>query len=472
MSRIENLAKAVVDVGGGFISDKYSAVSEVYGIVERDNKPEFVQILKIRGSRADPHRHSIYSNEVIGSGTTRILGVKESYAHVKSLLKRQALSGMDILSIQDHNVVDADKERREFETKNEMYEGKTFMSCEYDVMVPGQKSVHVGVWGLDYPFQENVRITQKDVRGLHYKLSRAKARGVDNFRKVCDQEGLIAVLNHPTWITTPKNPLSGEDLDKVSDVFDYLEINGDCQKENLFTLELALEKGKTLVAGSDLHNLRLSKVFTETIRPVNNAAEFLRAVRDGEVAIGNISSLPSVADSPIDVLRSNFNGTRLDMYNDIYRGIGNYLLRDWKNKRKLVTVATFGALMGGGYLLYAPLMVLPVLATAWLMFTFPIKYGFSEKAAVAERTHRLYMDYQDFKLRKNIQSMNGMDEEEVHERTQMLEEIVKQKKEQFINTHFRSPRRPWEAVAETLFPKELKPDYDFSKRIEGLDEQQ
>jgi hypothetical protein len=463
--RVQALMDAYMDVNAGMMFDKFSEVSTVFGVGYNKDSGlyEFAQFPKPIGSRCDPHRHTKYSDNLLGTWTTNKLGVKESYAPVHRVLRKQVQSGMDILTTQDHNNVNAYPEMLKFERENEEFQNKTFLNCEYDVRVPGNKTIHVGVWGIDYPFQESTRLSEKEVRTVHHELNRERNRGVDQFKKTCDKLGYSAIGNHLPWICTPFRPLNGEDLWHIADVFDFYEINGDCQKENIFSLELALERGKTLVAGTDLHNLRYSNIFTETIKPVDTAWEYLVAVQKGEVTIGNTHRLPRSANSAFDIFRTNFNGTRLNRYNDTYRGIGSYATRDWKNKKKWVALSVLlGSTVGAAYGWW-PLALIPTLAALYLGGTIPIKYGFVDKSQVAHRTVRLYNDYQNVRLRKKLATLDveSLDEKSFDKERESLEEITETKKKQFESTHFRTARRPWEIIANYLPPKNVEMTYDF-----------
>lgn len=457
------LADAVREAGGSLITDNFNAVSEVYAVVydNQVNDYKFKKIVKPRGSRCDPHRHSGYSNEVIGSTTTRLLNVRESYANVSKVLDRSKKGGMDFLALQDHNTIDGYLDLYKYSMQYGM--DRTFISCEYDVKVSDGKTAHVGVWGLDYPAGSG-RSSIKEVDLVHSALMSLRKQGIDKFRLECDKMGLISVLNHPPWMSTPARPLTGEEFSHICDVFDYLEVNGDSQKENLFTLEVALEKGKILVGGSDLHNLRKSNAFTETIYPVNSAGEYLDEVRKGLVAIGSCSRMPKNikhADA-LSVLRTKFNGTRSDLYDNIYRGIGNYILHEWGWK-KWRFLGMFGGLGTAGYFVYPPLLALPFVAFAWLSFAFPIRYGMAERAAVKGRTETLYGEYQDYRLSKAIGLLPEMGDDVRAKEISRLEELIEEKKENFNAINFKKGTRWWEVLASSLMPwGKFEPNYDFS----------
>ncbi|MEK6816406.1 MAG: hypothetical protein AABY09_02240 [Nanoarchaeota archaeon] len=459
----KSLADVVRDVGGSLITEDFNSVSEVYAVVYDDgaNDYNFKKIVKPRGSRCDPHRHSGYSNEVIGSTTTRLLNVRESYAKVSKVLDRSKKDGMDFFALQDHNTIDGYLDLYKYSMQHGM--DKTFLSCEYDVKVSEGKTVHVGVWGLDYPAGSG-RISIKEVDLVHESLMKLRKQGIDQFRRGCDSMGLISVLNHPPWLSTPARPLTGEEFSHICDVFDYLEINGDSQKENLFTLEVALEKGKILVGGSDLHNLRKSNAFTETIYPVGSAREYLDEVRKGLVAVGSCSRMPKSikhADA-LSVLRTKFNGTRSDFYDNIYRGMGGYLMHEW-GLRKVGFLGAFTGLGAAGYFIYPPLLALPFVAFAWLSFAFPIRYGMAERAAVKKRTEALYGEYQDYRLRKAIGLLPEMGGDDRAKEVLRLEELIGEKKRNFDAINFKKGTRWWEVLASKLMPwGTFEPNYDFS----------
>ncbi len=461
-----NLADAVTDVGGSLITDNFNSVSEVYAVIydRQANDYKFSKIVKPKGSRCDPHRHSGYSNEVVGSATTRILNVRESYASVYRILDKANREGMDFMSIQDHNTIAGYNKLYKYDMGHG--KDKCFMSCEYDVMVSEGKTAHVGVWGMDYPALSD-RLSSKDVGQIHGHLMKMRREGIDKFKHECDGLGLVSVLNHPPWLSTPARPLTGEEFSHICDVFDYLEINGDSQKENLFTLEVALEKGKILVAGSDLHNLRKSNAFTETIYPVDSAKAYLDEVRKGLVSIGSYNHMPrdiKHADA-LDVLRTKFNGTRSDLYDNIYRGIGNYVTKEWGWKKCGIFTA-FGGLGAAGYFVYPPLLALPFVAFAWLAFAFPIRYGMAERAAVKGRTEALYGDYQDYRLMRAIDSLPEMGPDDRAKEILRLDDLIQEKKKNFSAINFKKGTRWWEVLASKLMPwGKFEPNYDFHLQL-------
>ncbi|MEA3378304.1 MAG: hypothetical protein U9Q69_01570 [Nanoarchaeota archaeon] len=460
------LEEAIKSIQGSRITEAYNKTSEVYQVI--NNK--FEKIIKPRGSKANPHTHSKYSNEIIGASTTSFLAVKESYTEVQDIVKLYFNSGMDFVSLADHNTI------KSYPDLMKYGRGKAFLSCEYDVAVipqNGNKTIHIGVWGLDYPTGEHLGISYQEIIKLHNHLMQTRIDGPEEFKKECKKKGLdVIIFNHPSLLVTPQDPLTANEIDACSDIFDYIEVNGDLQKENIFALELALEKNKILVAGDDRHTLRPMSSYTETLREVNSPYEFLQEVRIGHVGIGSYLKMPHMSRdaNAFDVIKSLFNGSRTGLYEDIYRGFGAYFKRD-NGWRKWTLLSALGAVTAGGTYLWAPLFALPLLSSAYLLGTFPINYGWAEKKALMKRVAELHNDYLDLKLSKEQNKINDLLISDKDKKA-LLGELIKEtnhQKKQFAKISFRKGTRWWEKLAKKLIPggeKFFTPYYNFSIKVD------
>lgn len=429
----------------GFFNHKYYIPKFGYQI--KDN--QLIQIISKYGAMIDPHIHTKYSNEVLQTPVTKFLKVKESYTSPKKLVKILKKRGKNIFTIQDHNSIKAMSELRKECEKNNCKD-RNFMCCEYDVRISPddlKRTIHIGVWGLDYAESKQNQLSEEKVKKIHKHLIQTRNKGYEKFLNECKSLDLIAVFNHPGWILNPKNPMSGKQLYKISSDFDYLEINGDVQLENLITLELALEMNKTLVAGSDAHTLlRAGKTYVLTDEPVDNAYEFLNAVKSKKISINSQSSLPVAKQfDEKELIEAKFNGTAIKRINDSYEGIKNYFLYEWNNVKLLLlgitgTTAPLSLFINGG---------------AFSMI--PFAYSWTEKIEAGKKSKDLYCDLQDYACQKNLKQT---DDEKEKEKIRLFYE---QRKENFTKIKLIKPPTGWSKIVYDTLGKlpTFHPNYDY-----------
>lgn len=443
------------------------------------------------GCKVDGHVHSRYSGikptAFIGAGITRLVGVRESYSRPKKIYRLMKESGMRFCPLQDHNSVFGALELRK------KYPDDVFVNCEYSVAVDPEhnkfQAIHVGVWGLDYAHGVKKAASDNEVLELNKHLSGTASKGYLKFIEECEEVDLPYVWNHILWQGTPKQPLSGSQLDELVDAFPILEINGEHQLENLLTTFIAMERRKLLCAGTDAHMYRrIGKHYTTTFRPVETPYEYLQAFKDGEIAIGSLDPPPdsvlehinescSIEKASLieEIMRSQFNGTYLDMVKDTNEGIWHYFAHEWRTPRKYLTMAALLTLHSLAAMLY-PEVALPTLvgveaAAAYLCSaTIPL----SEKMDTEARAKLLYDDYLEHlflreteKDRRRIAEL--MVEVEMHE-----EKVAEVRKKRSIRyPHFRKKGglKFWFLNKLRRFDF-MRPDYDISKVLDYEDKQE
>ncbi len=383
-------------------------------------------------TKVDGHLHSKYSgihpDLFLQSAITRALGVRESYSEIKNIHRTVKKRGMSFSTISDHDSVVGALAMRK------LYPEDTMVNCEYTVAVskeddesqkkPGflarifrpfrsrrkmekeerekrkrnRQSIHVGVWGLDYAGESAKPLTRGEVFKLHLELLHKAEEGYESFIEFCEQAKICYALNHPAWQGSPSKPFTGKQFDDITDAFKVFEINGDMQLENLIALELAIEKGKTICAGSDSHSTRrLGKTFTATLSPVSSPSEFLQEFKKGNIGIGSAYPLPEglAQETREDIIRHKFNGPVSDFRDDIYQIMLSYILKDQSFKK----FASVGAIVGGAAALSYTLSwaFVPVLAALLVGSFASVPFGMAmiEKNSLAVRAKKLYKDYLD-----------------------------------------------------------------------------
>lgn len=378
--------------------------------------------------KVDPHLHSLYSginpDRFVGTPLTqKLCGVRESYLSPKRIYKILKKKRMGFYTISDHDSVTGSLELRK------KHPDKTFINCEYTVNVrPRDNSqvIHALVWGLDYPENAIHPLSDTKVLEIHNELLEQSDAGYKRFVEYCKQMGIGVSLCHVAWQGVPENPFNGKQIDEITDAFPVLEINSDHRSENLFALEIALAKNKQICVGTDDHcGLRMGNQYTVSLHPVETPYEFLQAFKKGEIGIGSRRSIynPLKKLTEKDIIEQQFNVTVISPVKDAYKGILEYLKHEWGNK-KIINLGIFAGIL----FLASGLGKIPILAIigtmAFAFSTIPRGMPIIEKVAVAQRTIKLYEDYNQHlfsretkKLRSNILDLEtevrGLKKEEI-----------------------------------------------------------
>ncbi len=422
---------------------------------------------KLEGCRVDGHVHSCYSGRepvrYVGTPLTKLMGVKESYTTPKKIHSVMKKRGMRFCTISDHDSVTGSLEMRR------RYPEDSFVSCEYTVRVSPEmdgQAIHVGVWGLDYPGDTSQALPDSEVLVLHQELLGYAQEGYVRFVEFCEKRGLGFCLNHPGWQGSPKNPLTGSMLDDITDAFPILEVNGECQFENLLAIEIAVAKNKTLCAGTDAHSpVRVGKQYTATLYPVDTMKEFLQAFRKGDIGIGSSYGIPDHVENPslCDVVRYRFNGTVANLRRETYQGVYDYFLSS--QERSVRKVVTMTLLLGlpvlfsthlGAEITLPALFAMEGLALASLTHVMPR----IEKTNSARETRRLYKGYQRHLASRETEAIRA----EISQLQEKLKRLNQSYEKKELPELMVAPRL-WDRILLKLLGglKPLHSDYDLGE---------
>jgi predicted metal-dependent phosphoesterase TrpH len=183
---------------------------------------------------------------------------RESYnepAELYELLKRR---GMDLVTVTDHDSIDAAEELRRHDD--------FFLSEEVTVTMPSGTEMHAGVYG----------ITEED----HAELQ-SRRTDVESLLAYAGECRLFVTVNHIYSSLTGKR--TEDDFAVFARDFHGVEgINGQILAcANKLAMEFAARFDKPVIGGSDAHTLRCAgKTYTE-VSGASNAAEFLTGLRRG-----------------------------------------------------------------------------------------------------------------------------------------------------------------------------------------------
>lgn len=206
--------------------------------------------------RCDLHVHSIASGMCDTPGLTRI--AKESYNQPAEVYARCKHLGMSIVTLTDHDSIDAAEALRKYPD--------FFLSEEVTVHMPTGTQIHLGVYG----------ITEKD----HVEISRRRDDFIALLMYLTEHK-IFFSLNHVFSSLTGRRDI--EDFDWFASYIPALEVrNGQMwQAANQRALHLASKLGKAFVAGSDSHTLSgVARTFTE-MPGARTVEEYLAGLRAG-----------------------------------------------------------------------------------------------------------------------------------------------------------------------------------------------
>ena len=188
----------------------------------------------------------------------------ESYNEPHALYDRLKQRGMDLVTVTDHDSIDAVEDLRRYPD--------SFMSEEVTCTMPSGTQMHAGVYG----------IREHD----HIELQRRR-NDVESLLAYAVENQLFVTVNH--LYSSLTGPRMEDDFAIFARDFHGVEIlNGQMLKRsNRLAGDFARRFGKPTVGGSDSHTLGgVARTFTE-VAGASNAQEFLAGVRRGQsVAIG------------------------------------------------------------------------------------------------------------------------------------------------------------------------------------------
>jgi predicted metal-dependent phosphoesterase TrpH len=212
--------------------------------------------------RCDLHVHTVHSGMCTVPGLTRVC--KESYNEPRPLYERLKQRGMNLVTVTDHDSIDAVEELRRYPD--------FFLSEEVTCTMPSGTEMHAGVYGIEEKDHAELQLRRHDVESL---LAYAVERR------------LFVTVNH--LYSSLTGPRKEDDFAVFARDFHGVEtVNGQMlARSNKLAVEFAQRFAKPVVGGSDSHTLTgLARTFTE-VAGARNAQEFVAAMRRGQsVAMG------------------------------------------------------------------------------------------------------------------------------------------------------------------------------------------
>jgi predicted metal-dependent phosphoesterase TrpH len=230
--------------------------------------------------RCDLHVHSIASGMCNTPVLSRIC--RESYNDPAKVYARLKHSGMSLVTLTDHDSIDAAEVLRKH--------SDFFLSEEVTVKMPSGAEMHLGVYGITERDHTEIQKRRTDFLSLVMYLSERK---------------LFFSANHVFPGLTGRR-----DADDFSWFASYIPAfetrNGQMWREaNSAAARLASTLGKIALAGSDSHTLAgLGETFTE-VPGVRTAEEFLAGLRAGYGRVhGRHGSCTRLTTAVLDITKS------------------------------------------------------------------------------------------------------------------------------------------------------------------------
>jgi len=212
--------------------------------------------------RCDLHVHTLHSGMCTIPVLSRVC--LESYNEPLALYEQLKQRGMDLVTVTDHDSIDAVEALRRYPD--------FFLSEEVTCTMPSGTEMHAGVYGI----QEHD----------HIELQRRR-HDVESLLAYAVENQLFVTVNH--LYSSLTGPRTEDDFAVFARDFHGVEtVNGQMLKRsNRLAEDFARRFSKPVVGGSDSHTLAgLARTFTEVVG-ASNAKEFLAGVRRGQsVAMG------------------------------------------------------------------------------------------------------------------------------------------------------------------------------------------
>ena len=206
--------------------------------------------------RCDLHVHTMHSGMCTVPVLSRVC--KESYTEPRALYRTLKRRGMDLVTVTDHDSIDAVEELRKYPD--------FFLSEEVTCTMPGGTEMHAGVYG----------IRERD----HVELQRRR-HDVESLLAYASENRLFVTVNHLYSSLTGKR--TDDDFEIFARKFHGVETqNGQIlQGANKMAREFAARYAKPMIGGSDAHTLAsVGKTWTD-VHAAANAEEFLAGLWRG-----------------------------------------------------------------------------------------------------------------------------------------------------------------------------------------------
>lgn len=210
---------------------------------------------------------------------------RESYNDPLTLYRTLKRRGMDLVTVTDHDSIDASEPLRRFHD--------FFLSEEVTCFTPAGAEFHMGVYHIGE---------------RHHQQLQARRRDLFSLLAYLNQERLFFSVNHV--FSSLNGPRAEQDFALFEDHFPAFEtLNGQMlRRANQSAAALARRLRKTELAGSDAHTLRpLGRTFTE-VAGAQTVQEFLAGLRAGRTRChgesGNYAKLTTAVWSiGVDLMR-------------------------------------------------------------------------------------------------------------------------------------------------------------------------
>lgn len=187
---------------------------------------------------------------------------RESYTSPRPLYETLKQRGMDLVTVTDHDSIDAAEELRRHPD--------FFLSEEVTAISPDGTELHVGVYDIQEGQHEQIQRRRKDLPALCAYLS---------------EQQLFFTINHVYSSLTGRR--TEADFSFFARYFPGMEaLNGQIPaRNNRRAAELAETWGKAVIGGSDAHTLAaVGRTFTE-IAGARTKREFLDGLRRGQATV-------------------------------------------------------------------------------------------------------------------------------------------------------------------------------------------
>ena len=186
---------------------------------------------------------------------------RESFSDPLEVYRRLKQAGMDLVTVTDHDNLDAAATLGRFPD--------FFASEELSITMPSGTEAHMSVYGLEDSHHAELQRRRDDLPRLLASLS---------------EERLLFGVNH--LFSALNGPRSRSDFDWFEHHFPLWESRNGAMLEcaNEFAAAVAAKSGKPVMAGSDSHTLRtLARTYTE-VPGARSSADFLAGLRREEAA--------------------------------------------------------------------------------------------------------------------------------------------------------------------------------------------
>jgi predicted metal-dependent phosphoesterase TrpH len=236
----------------------------------------FISLAQNGTMRCDLHVHSTASGMCNTPGLTRIC--RESYNNPQEVLQRLKQRGMSLVTITDHDSIDAAEALRPYP--------EFFLSEEVTARMPSGTEMHLGVYGIAERDHAEIQRRRNDFIALLMYLTERK---------------LFFSVNHVFSGLTGRRDV--EDFSWFASYVPAFEVrNGQMWLEaNVSAERLAKRLGKIAVAGSDAHTIAgVGRTYTE-VPGASGVDDFLAGLRAGKGIVHGVHG--SYAKLTADVYR-------------------------------------------------------------------------------------------------------------------------------------------------------------------------